>query len=77
MKYIPYLKSNHLVSFIHCFAKSLCELFTYSSSSPEPPGRFQQNLAQSVHKRKGFKFVQKKDHALFLRGDNYEKAKII
>ena len=41
------------------------KLFTFSSSSPEPLGQFQPNLAQSILGWKGFKFVQMKGPALF------------
>ena len=44
---------------------SVCKLFTFLTSSPEPLGQFQPNLAQSIP---GFKFVQVKDHAL-LKGE--------
>ena len=43
---------------------SVCKLFTFSSSSPEPLGKFQSNLAQSILKWRGFKFVQMNGHAL-------------
>ena len=41
--------------------------FTFSSSSPEPLGQFQPNLAQSILGWRGFKFVQIKGHALLQR----------
>ena len=44
---------------------SVCKLFTFSSSSPEPLGQFQPNLAQSILGWRGFKFVQMKGRALF------------
>ena len=44
---------------------SVCKLFTLSSSSPEPLGQFQPNLAQSIDGWRGFKFVQMKGPALF------------
>ena len=44
---------------------SVCKLFTFSSSSQEPLGRFQPNLTQNILGWRGFKFVQMKDHALF------------
>ena len=44
---------------------SVCKLFTFSSSSPEPLGQFQPNLAQSILRWGGFKFVQMKGPALF------------
>ena len=44
---------------------SICKLFTFSSSSPEPLGQFQPNLAQSILGSRGFKFVQMKRPALF------------
>ena len=44
---------------------SVCKLFTFSSSSPEPLGQFQPNLAQSILGWRGFKFVQMKGPALF------------
>ena len=45
----------------HCRRK----LFKFSSSSPEPLGLFQPNLAQSILGWRGFKFVQMKGPALF------------
>ena len=39
---------------------SVCKLFTFSSSSPEPLSQFQPNLAQSILGWRGFKFVQMK-----------------
>ena len=44
---------------------SVCKLFTFSSSSPEPLGQFQTNLAQSILGWRGFQFVQMKGPALF------------
>ena len=44
---------------------SVCKLFTFSSSSPEPLGQFQPNLAQSILGWWGFKFVQIKGPSLF------------
>ena len=44
---------------------SVCKLFTFSSSSSEPLGQFQPNLAQSILGWRGFKFVQMKGPALF------------
>ena len=41
------------------------KLFTFSSSSPEPLGQFQPNLAQNILGWRGFKFVQTKGPALF------------
>ena len=41
------------------------KLFIFSSSSPEPLGQFQPNLAQSVLGLRGFKFVQMKNPVLF------------
>ena len=40
---------------------SVCKLFTFSSSSPEPLGQFQPILAQSILGWRGFKFVQMKN----------------
>ena len=53
---------------------SVC--FTFSSSSPEPLGQFQPNLAQSIFGWREFKFIQMKGPTLFPRGDNYKIAKI-
>ena len=39
---------------------SVCKLFTFSSSSPEPRGQFQPNLAQCILGWRGFKCVQMK-----------------
>ena len=44
---------------------SVCKLFLFSTSSQEPLGQFQPNLAQSILGWRGFKFVQMKGHALF------------
>ena len=41
------------------------KLFTFSSSSQEPLGQFQPNLAQSILGWREFKFVQMKGPALF------------
>ena len=54
---------------------SVCKLFTFSSSSPEPLGQFQLNLAQSILGWRGFKFVHMKGPP-FSRKDNYEIVKI-
>ena len=42
-----------------------CKLFTFSSSSPEPLGQLQPNLAQIILGWRGFKFIQMKGSALF------------
>ena len=55
---------------------SICKLFTFSTSSPEPLGQFQPNLAQSILWREGFNFLQMKGPRPFPRGDNYEIRKI-
>ena len=44
---------------------SVCKLFTFLSSSPEPLGQFQPNLAQSILGWRRFKFVQMKGPVLF------------
>ena len=44
---------------------SVCKLFTFSSSFPEPLSQFQPNLAESILGSRGFKFVQMKGPALF------------
>ena len=44
---------------------SVCKLFTFSSSSPEPLGQFQPNLAQNILGWRGFKYVQVKGPSLF------------
>ena len=48
-----------------CRRRRCRKLFTFSSSSPEPLGQFQPNLAQSILGWRGFKFVQMKGTALF------------
>ena len=49
-----------------CRRRRRCfKLSTFSSSSPEPIGQFQPNLAQSILGCRGFKFIQMKDPALF------------
>ena len=44
---------------------SVCKLFLFSTSSQEPLGQFQPNLAQSILGWRGFNFVQMKGPALF------------
>ena len=44
---------------------SVCKLFLFSTSSPEPLGQFQPNLAQSILGWRGIKFVQMKAPAFF------------
>ena len=57
---------DHLSSVVCLSVRpSVCKLFTFSSSSPEPLGQFQPNLAQSILGWRGFKFVQMKGPALF------------
>ena len=46
------------------------------TSSPEPPGNFQPDLAQYSLRLTGLSFFQMKDLALFLKGDNSNKLKI-
>ena len=55
---------------------SVCKLFTFSYSSPESLGQLQPNLAKSILRWREFKFVQKKNHALFHVGDNGKMVKI-
>ena len=50
--------------------------FTFSSSSPEPLGQFQPNLAQSSRWVKGIQVCSNNWPRPFPRGDNYEIAKI-
>ena len=59
--------SDHLSSAsVHpSVCPSVCKLFTFSSSSPEPLGQFQPNLAQSILRWRGFKFVHMKGPVLF------------
>ena len=53
--------SDHLSSVVcQSVCPSVCKLFTFSSSSPEPLDQFQSNLAQSILGWRGFKFVQMK-----------------
>ena len=61
----------------HClsFCLSVCQLFIFSSSSPDPQSQFQPNLAQSILELRGFKFVQMKVRP-FPRGDNYKRVLI-
>ena len=44
---------------------SVCNLFTFSSSSPDPLGHFQPNLAQSILGSRGIQVVQMKGPAHF------------
>ena len=55
---------------------SVCKPFTFSSSSPEPLGQFQPNLAQSIL-GKGSQVCSNEGPRHFPRGDNYEIAKNI
>ena len=48
---------------------SVCKLFTFSSSSPEPLGQFQPNLAQSIPAWRRFTFVQTEGPRIFLKWD--------
>ena len=48
----------------HC-PRRCSKLFTFSSSSPEPLGKFQPNFSQDILGYRGFKFVQIKGPALF------------
>ena len=62
--------SDHLSSVVCLSVRpsvrpSVCKLFTFSSSSPEPLVQFQPNLTQSILGWRGFKFVQMKGPALF------------
>ena len=57
---------------VSCCRRCCRKLITFSSSSLEPLGQFQPNLAQSIGGWRWFKFVQMKGHILFSRGDNYE-----
>ena len=52
------------------------KLFTFSSSSPEPLGHFQPNLAQSILGCMGFQVCSNEGPCPFSRGDNYEIVKI-
>ena len=52
-----------------------CKLFTFSSSSSEPLGQFQPNLAQASL-GEGDSSLFKWRALPFQRGDNYEIAKI-
>ena len=54
-----------LAFLITCRLSSVCKLSTFSSSSLEPLGQFQPNLAQSILGWRRFKFVQMKGPALF------------
>ena len=51
------------------------KLFTFSSSSPEPVGQFQSNLAQSILGLRDSNLFNEGPRS-FPRGDNYEIAKI-
>ena len=46
---------------------SVCKLFTFSTSSPEPLGQFQPNLAQSILGWRRFKFLEMNGPAIFQR----------
>ena len=65
--------SDQNLSVVHC---RLCrKLFTFSSSSPEPLGHFQENLVQGSWV-KGIQDCSNEWPHPFPRGDNYKKAKI-
>ena len=52
------------LSLCHCCRRRCRKLFTFLSSSPEPLGQFQPNLAQSILGWRGFTFFQIKGPAL-------------
>ena len=71
----PELKAQVTFLIANYCSLSVSKLFTFSSSSsPEPPSQFQPNLAKSFFGWRGFKFIQMKGP--FIRGDNYEIAKM-
>ena len=47
--------SDQNLSVVHCCCR---KLFTFSSSSPEPPGQFQPDLTQSILGWRGLKFFK-------------------
>ena len=57
--------SDHNLSVVRRRRCSCCKFFTFSSYSPEPLGKFQPNLVQSILGWQGFKFVQMKGSALY------------
>ena len=57
--------SDQNMSIVCCCPWHCHKLFTFPSSSPEPMGQFQPNLAQSILGWRGFKFVYMKGSALF------------
>ena len=52
------------------------KLFTFSSSSQEPLGQFQPNLAQIILWVKGIQLCSNEGSCPFPRGNNYKIAKI-
>ena len=69
--------SDHNLSVV-CRGQSCRKLFTFSSSSPEPLGQFQRNLAQSTKHPwlNGFQFCSNEGPQPFTWGDNYKIAKL-
>ena len=60
--------SDHNLSVVRQRCCCCCcrrKLFTFSSSSPKPLGKFQPNLVQSILGWRGLKFIQMKGHAFF------------
>ena len=49
---------------LYILCRHCCKLFTFSSS-PEPLGQFQPNLAQSIIGWKVYKFISMKGHTFF------------
>ena len=55
---------------------SVCKLFTFLSSSPEPPGQFPPNLAPKHPWVKGLQICSNEGSCPVPRGHNQEIAKI-
>ena len=55
---------------------SICKLFTFSTSSPEPLGQFQPNFNKKHPWVEGIQFCSNEGSRPFPRGDNRKKVKL-
>ena len=65
LQFLAHLSWKLKWAFVIAYCLSSVHLSVISSSSQEPLGQFQPNLAQSILWWWGFKFLQMKGHALF------------
>ena len=70
IKKLPYFifSSPELITYCLSVCPSICELFTFSSSSQEPQGQFQSNLAQEHLQVKGIQVCSNKGQHPFFQG---------